>query len=323
MTLADPTSGVGYAYGQVLPSTHMITIATQQPRALDVVNGGGPYSLGANATVSGGPGWIELEQLRLISGGSSELDNTLTVSATGEVGIDAGGRIRVQNGGSQLIEGGGEIDIDNGADVYLENGATLTGYGGSLIQMNNGAVLRLNTGGALHVTSGAKLSNHPGGDLVNEGVFRMSAADAHFAWRLDNTTLVEPPPPLINTAFDEYHTVSPYAAGPHVINIDTAGPPAPEPGDRIRIRHLVDIVGGPGAGDITLQDTFGMIATTTPAQVDFVPIGHLWSEFSELLVDFFPGKVIDGRKILWLRDIGGEAMVCGETSRQSNLFDKP
>lgn len=40
MSLSDPTSGVGYAFGAKLPSTHMTTIATQQPRALDYVNGG-------------------------------------------------------------------------------------------------------------------------------------------------------------------------------------------------------------------------------------------------------------------------------------------
>jgi len=40
MTLLDPTLGVGYAFGEKLPSTHMTTIATQQPRALDIVNGG-------------------------------------------------------------------------------------------------------------------------------------------------------------------------------------------------------------------------------------------------------------------------------------------
>ena len=40
MTLLDPTLGVGYAFGEKLPSTHMTTIATQQPRALDIVSGG-------------------------------------------------------------------------------------------------------------------------------------------------------------------------------------------------------------------------------------------------------------------------------------------
>lgn len=40
MTLVDPTGGLGYSYGQKLPSTHMSTLVTQQPNALDIVNGG-------------------------------------------------------------------------------------------------------------------------------------------------------------------------------------------------------------------------------------------------------------------------------------------
>lgn len=40
MSLTDPTSGIGYAFGAKLPSSHMTTIATQQPNALDYVNGG-------------------------------------------------------------------------------------------------------------------------------------------------------------------------------------------------------------------------------------------------------------------------------------------
>jgi len=40
MTLIDPTGGLGYSFGQKLPSTHMTTIATQQPNAIDGVNGG-------------------------------------------------------------------------------------------------------------------------------------------------------------------------------------------------------------------------------------------------------------------------------------------
>lgn len=40
MTLIDPKGGVPYAFGEILPSAHMTTIASQQPRALDVVQGG-------------------------------------------------------------------------------------------------------------------------------------------------------------------------------------------------------------------------------------------------------------------------------------------
>lgn len=45
MTLSDPTSGAGYAFGEQLTSAHMTTIATQQPDALDIVNGG-TYAMG-------------------------------------------------------------------------------------------------------------------------------------------------------------------------------------------------------------------------------------------------------------------------------------
>ena len=39
MTLIDPTGGVGYAFGQILPSSHMTTVMTQQPNAIDGING--------------------------------------------------------------------------------------------------------------------------------------------------------------------------------------------------------------------------------------------------------------------------------------------
>ena len=53
MTLLDPTLGVGYAFGEKLPSTHMTTIATQQPRALDVINGGSYVQGGAGVILDG------------------------------------------------------------------------------------------------------------------------------------------------------------------------------------------------------------------------------------------------------------------------------
>lgn len=40
MTLVDPTATVGYAFGEKLTSADMTTIATQQPDAWDIVNGG-------------------------------------------------------------------------------------------------------------------------------------------------------------------------------------------------------------------------------------------------------------------------------------------
>lgn len=51
--LTDPTGGIGYLNGEVLPSADMTTIATQQPNALDVVNGGN-YDNEANIVINNG-----------------------------------------------------------------------------------------------------------------------------------------------------------------------------------------------------------------------------------------------------------------------------
>lgn len=40
MTFIDPTSGIGYAFGEILTSADMTTITLQQPRAWDIINGG-------------------------------------------------------------------------------------------------------------------------------------------------------------------------------------------------------------------------------------------------------------------------------------------
>lgn len=52
MTLVDPTSGLGYSFGQKLPSTHMTTVATQQPNAIDGVNGGTYTCVAALTTIN-------------------------------------------------------------------------------------------------------------------------------------------------------------------------------------------------------------------------------------------------------------------------------
>lgn len=52
MTLVDPTSGLGYTFGQKLPSTHMTTIAANQPKAVDGV-GGGTYAPSAPIILNG------------------------------------------------------------------------------------------------------------------------------------------------------------------------------------------------------------------------------------------------------------------------------
>lgn len=52
MTLVDPTSGLGYSFGQKLPSTHMTTIATNQPKAVDG-DGGGTWTPSAPIILNG------------------------------------------------------------------------------------------------------------------------------------------------------------------------------------------------------------------------------------------------------------------------------
>lgn len=52
MSLVDPTSGAGYAFGAKLPATHMTTIATNQPKAVDG-NGGGTYTPSGTIIVNG------------------------------------------------------------------------------------------------------------------------------------------------------------------------------------------------------------------------------------------------------------------------------
>lgn len=52
MTLVDPTSGLGYSFGQKLPSTHMTTIATNQPKAVDG-DGGGTWTPSATILLNG------------------------------------------------------------------------------------------------------------------------------------------------------------------------------------------------------------------------------------------------------------------------------
>ena len=54
MTLVDPTSAAGYAFGAKLPAADMTTIATQQPDAVDGVNGGtyaGDFTLNGTITM--------------------------------------------------------------------------------------------------------------------------------------------------------------------------------------------------------------------------------------------------------------------------------
>src|SRR5262245_48932089 len=77
MALSDPTSGAGYSFGQVLPSSHMTTIANQQVRALDAVNGGTWTATGVMAIQ--GAGTFSVNHLLLLSGGSSQVSHNVSI----------------------------------------------------------------------------------------------------------------------------------------------------------------------------------------------------------------------------------------------------
>lgn len=75
MSLVDPKSGVGYAFGEKLPSGHVNTVWAQQPRALDATSGGA-YTLGTALT------WTINTLLTL--NGTADIDFT----GTGDLDID-------------------------------------------------------------------------------------------------------------------------------------------------------------------------------------------------------------------------------------------
>lgn len=84
--LTDPTGGAGYAFGQILPSSHMTTLAQQQVRALDIVNGGS-YTQSDHATIAGtknitlsGSGYLNISR-NLNCSGSVEIDCTSVVNS--------------------------------------------------------------------------------------------------------------------------------------------------------------------------------------------------------------------------------------------------
>ena len=65
--LTDPTGGVGYAFGEVLSSTHMTTIATNQPKAVDGA-GGGSYTLSAELRFLGAQ-FFKVTSFEALAGG--------------------------------------------------------------------------------------------------------------------------------------------------------------------------------------------------------------------------------------------------------------
>ena len=92
--LTDPTGGLGFAFGAILPSSQMSTITKQQPNALDATLGGS-WTLGANATIAGA-GEVRLNHLRLSAGGASYVDGNLTMSGTTNLKLASRSVLRAQ-----------------------------------------------------------------------------------------------------------------------------------------------------------------------------------------------------------------------------------
>jgi len=109
MTLLDPTLGVGYAFGEKLPSTHMTTIATQQPRALDIVNGG-PYVQSGQLVIDGDA----------LKGGGTE--PILYTNLLGIVGAGLNGETRWQH---PCVIDGSDMDAITGSSVSIDATSTL------------------------------------------------------------------------------------------------------------------------------------------------------------------------------------------------------
>lgn len=104
--LTDPTSGVGYAYGEVLPSADVNTVFTQQPDAID---GGGGGTWNPSATINiGGSGFGTVANLTTLTACTTATIATVNVSTL----INADGLIRCA--GASI-----SFDADNGNDASL------------------------------------------------------------------------------------------------------------------------------------------------------------------------------------------------------------
>jgi hypothetical protein len=94
MSASDPKNGVGYAFGEKLPSGHVNTVWGQQPRLLDATNGGS-YTLGTALT------WT-LGALLTING-ASDIDFT----GSGDLDIDKLAQLyNVEFDGQAVVNGG-------------------------------------------------------------------------------------------------------------------------------------------------------------------------------------------------------------------------
>jgi hypothetical protein len=137
MTLTDPTGGAGYAFGEVLPSADMTTIATQQPDALDIVNGG-TYTAGTvtlnTGTVNVGSATLDINASGTLStavGATVSLSSAVSMigalTATGDVIMSGtSGRLRLRVDTSTMSTTLG-TDTWKGEDADIFIMASLTG----------------------------------------------------------------------------------------------------------------------------------------------------------------------------------------------------
>jgi hypothetical protein len=88
--LVDPTAGVGYAFGEVLPSSDMTTIAANMPKAVDG-SAGGTYTPGTAITING----------------SGIVTSSLTCSGTTKLKLASRTLTRIQPIFPDLFSGGG------------------------------------------------------------------------------------------------------------------------------------------------------------------------------------------------------------------------
>lgn len=150
--LTDPTSGLGWSFGEVLTSAAMTTIANELPNAIDGT-GGGTYTPTADITLQGAQ-FLNLMHLKLTTGGVSSVQGALTV-ASGGSGIWASGSVATFNNtptfnlgftvatGTATFGGGG---IDITAQSSLEEKLFLTGLGQVVIRRADGGNADTNYG---------------------------------------------------------------------------------------------------------------------------------------------------------------------------------
>lgn len=85
--LVDPKGGVGFAFGEKLPSGHINTVFAQQIRAFDATNGGS-WTLGTAATIAGsaalnlnGSGYLNVARPTAFTTGGVEFDVNSVVNS--------------------------------------------------------------------------------------------------------------------------------------------------------------------------------------------------------------------------------------------------